>query len=95
MASYAELATLSNDAALITKVRVACIIAANAIRNDANASEHKKAWARSTFSDGGENYRTVLWAVLAINKDATVATIQAATDAQIQSAVDTALAMYL
>ncbi len=91
MATYQELIEASGNSALIGKVRVACVIAADAIRTNGAATAGQKAWAKMIFDNPESGQRAVLWSVLAQNKTATLAQITGATDAQVQTAVDAAV----
>lgn len=87
MATYAELATLLADSDLEPKIRVAVIIAAyNLITGTPTAAD--RAWAAAVLVDPQTEARKALRSVLAANKSASLATIQAATDAAIQTNVD-------
>jgi hypothetical protein len=91
MATYAELIQASGDSGLISKVQVACVVAADVIRANGSATAPQKAWAKAVFSDPSSAMRTVLWSVLVQNKAQNYATIVGATDAQVQTAVDAAI----
>jgi len=94
MATYEELFEMRSDSALRNRVAVACAIAADAIRQeDAGEPNHanRLAWARAAMANPESVAQAMLWATLAANADATVATIQSATDAQIQIKVDEAV----
>lgn len=88
MATYAELIQAAGNSELIDKVRVACVVAAEAIRANVAATAPAKAWARGVFVDPETAQREVLWSVLAQNKAETLAAITGSTDAQVQAAVD-------
>jgi hypothetical protein len=94
MATYAELIQAAGDSALIDKVRVACVIAADAIRQNGAATAAQKAWARGVFNNPETPQTGLLWAVLAQNKASTLAAILGATDTQVQTAVDAAVALF-
>jgi len=91
MATYAELIEASGNSALVARVRVACVVAADAIRANGSATAAQKAWAKAIFDDPETGQRAVLWSVLAQNRAATLAQIVGATDAQVQTAVDAAV----
>lgn len=96
MATYAELRSLFPNSDLLNKVEVACIIAAEAIRNEAppaNAAA-RDAWASKAFSNSGEVARQMLKALLAAEKDTALASILSATDAAIQTRVDAAVDLF-
>ena len=87
MATYIELRQLMNDGELPNKVSTAVIVyAQNRLANTPTLAEQK--WAATVFSNPDSEGRKVLMGVLAANKGATVAQIQGATDAAIQTQVD-------
>lgn len=97
MATYLELHSLFSDSDLQDRAEVACIAAAQTIAaEDPVTANHaaRVAWARSAWSDPKGTARKLLMAILAANKDAAVTAIQGASDAQIQSNVDAALAVF-
>lgn len=87
MATYDELSSLANGT-LRKKVMVALTISAQAALTASPGSAQQRAWALQVLQNPTQWGQTVLFAVLAANKDATVAQITAATDAQIQGNVD-------
>lgn len=97
MATYAELLTASENSTLNQKIRVACIIAAEAIRTENNATANhanRLIWAKAVFANPVAEAQRMLWAVLAQNKDATLAAITGATDAAVQTAVNAAVDVF-
>lgn len=103
MATYEELFGLHNDSALKNRVTPACIIAAETIRAgddtvdppwDQTNNTNRLIWAAAVFDDPRREANRMFWALLAANKDLTVAQIQAATDAAIQSNVSTAVDLF-
>jgi len=97
MATYAELLTASENDALRQKIRVAVVIAAEAVRTESTGvanHANRLIWAKSTFSDPDGAAKRILWAVLAQNKSATLAAIIGATDAAVQTAVDAAVDVF-
>jgi hypothetical protein len=91
MATYDELYGLKDDSGLKNKVTAACIISAESIlAEDGGTANHanRLIWAAAVFASPGREADRMYWAVLAANKDATVAQIQSATDAAIQTNVD-------
>jgi hypothetical protein len=97
MATYAELNALQNNDTLIEQVRVACVIAAETIRGESEATDNhanRMVWAASVFANPRVEGTRMLWAVLAANKDMTVPQITGATDAQVQAAVDAAVDLF-
>jgi len=87
MATYTELRQQFANDTLRNRISVACVIAANNALAGTPTSAQQK-FAESVFSNPDAVGAKVLMAVLAVNKDATVAQIGAATDAQIQAAVN-------
>jgi len=94
MAKYDELHALAGDNALLDKIAVAISIKADAILNDGTATAEQKAWAKSAFTNPQGQAKAFQNAVLAANKDASVAQIEGATDADIQTAVDAAVSIF-
>ncbi len=97
MATYAELLTASANDALRQKVRVACIIAAETVRSEAEATPNhanRMLWAKSVFMNPEAEGNRMLWAVLAQNKAAALAAILAASDAIVQTNVDAAINVF-
>ena len=98
MASYVELHTLASNSTLRNRVAVACVIAANDIRTeDAGTAKHTErlAWAKAVYASPVTEASRILWSVLAQNASASVATIEAAPDATVQTAVDNAIVAFL
>ena len=94
MATYTELVTASNNSALVTRIQVACAVAADKIRLEADTTPNhanRVLWARNAFADPGAASKGILWSVLAQNRSATLAQIVAADDAAVQTAVDAAV----
>lgn len=94
MATYIELAQLMEQSDLIRKVGVAARVAAEAIRVNATATAAQKAWAREALENNATVARKLLGSVLIQNKNATVAQIESASDATIQTAVDAAVPLF-
>lgn len=95
MATYAELATLmKTPGALLDKITVACIIAAEAIRTEAlDTVNHPKRlkWAIMTMQNPESSGKSAIQVVLAQNASFTLTQIQSATDSAIQTAVNAAI----
>lgn len=91
MATYQELIQASSDNAIVSKVMVACVVAAENIRSNGAATVAQKAWATKVFLDPPGAMREVLWCVLAQNKAQTLTAILNASDANVQLAVDNAV----
>ena len=97
MATYTELFDLRNDSTLKNKITVACIVAAETIRTESGATPNhanRMLWAKDVFANPGLESDRMLMAVLAQNKNATVAQITSASDATIQTAVNTAIDVF-
>ena len=87
MASYLELRGLFNDGDLNNRVEVAAIIAAkDLLAGSPTAAD--RAFSYSVFSSPKTMAEKILMSVLAENKSASVANIQASTDGALQSNVD-------
>lgn len=97
MATYQELGQLFTDDALRNRVEVACIIAAETIRTeDAGVTNHvnRLIWAKRAFQAPKSIRDEMLRALLAANKDETVAGIQGVTDVALQALVDEAVNVF-
>ena len=97
MATYAELIQASNDGGLNTRIRVACFIAAELIvEEDPATANHaaRIAWARNVFANPAQEAMRMAWAVLAQNRNATLAAIIGASDAAVQTAVNNAVNVF-
>lgn len=91
MATYDELYGLKNDSALRNRVLTACIISSEAVMNEVDTTPNhanRLVWAASVFAGPASEADRMFMAILAANKDATVAQIQGASDAAIQANVD-------
>ena len=97
MATYTELFNLRANSDLKNKITVACIVAAEAIRNEAPATANhanRLVWASAVFANPEQESSRMLWAVLAQNAAVTVAQITGATDVSIQTAVTNAVDVF-
>lgn len=98
MATYVELYGLAQtDSVLRQKVTVACIVAAEAIMaEDAGTANHanRLIWAQSVFANPTTEAIRMTFAALAANNAATVAQIQSATDAAIQTIVNSHINLF-
>ena len=97
MATYVELIQASNDAGLNTRIQVACFVAAEIVRTEADTTANhaaRLAWARNVFLDPHAEARRMVWAVLAQNRAATLAAIVGASDAAVQIAVNAAVDVF-
>lgn len=87
MASYLDLRNQFSNSELRNRVTTAVTVAAyNLLQGAPTAND--RAWARSVFESPDNAGRVAFMAVLAANKDATIAQIDGATDAAIQTQVD-------
>lgn len=95
MATYAELLDIATTGdALRRQIKVACVVACDAIRAEADATPNhaaRLAWAKATLSNPDGAASQMVLAVLAQNRAATVAQITGATDAAVQTAVNAAV----
>lgn len=95
MATYSELFRLANENAVLRqRVVVACVVAAEAIRNEAGSvanHANRLVWAAKVFADPVSEAQRMLWAALAANAAATVAAIEQVTDAALQTIVNNAV----
>lgn len=87
MATYVELFNLRNDDGLRNKVAVAVTIKAQALFDAASPTAAQLTWAKSAIADPSALADGYLKYLLAKNAASTVAQIQAASDATIQTAV--------
>lgn len=94
MATYQELHELQAYPGLLDRIEVAVVIAAIAIRDDgappANQAQ-RLAWAKAVLQSPRGEASKMLPIVLGDNAASPVATIQAATDAQLQTAVNASI----
>lgn len=91
MATYAELYGLRNNSALRNRVLTACVITAETVMNEVDTTPNhanRLIWAASVFANPASEANRMFMAVLAANKDVTIAQIQGASDAAIQTNVD-------
>lgn len=97
MATYLQLFNFQNDSNLQDKIVVAVVVAAETIRTDGSPPSNQAAkleWARLAMANPKTEALRMLWAVLAVNKDATSEQINNATDAAIQAQVDAAVDLF-
>ena len=97
MATYVELRALMDDNDLKNRCQVAVVVAAGTIQNeDTGTPNHAErlVWAEKAYGNPAGLANKVLMAVLAANKDLAVASIQGATDAQLQAKVDDAIDVF-
>lgn len=97
MATYAELMTIATTSAgdvLKNQIKVGVIIAAKNILLESSATTNhtaRLAWAKVAVTNPDVEAQKMLWAVLAQNNTATPAQITSATDATVQTAIDSAV----
>ena len=97
MATYSELYDLRANSALKNRITIACIIAAEAIRTEAPTTTNnanRLVWAKAVFANPDGEANRMLMALLAQNAGLTVAQIQGATDAAIQTGVNNAVNVF-
>ena len=91
MATYTEIAVLYSESALKNQVSVAIASAAQAIVSEADTVPNhaeRYDWAARAMSNPGAEAQRFLIGILVANKSASVAQIESATDAAVQSNVD-------
>ncbi len=89
--TYVELLEAAQNALLLARTRVACIVAAEAIGAEADATPNhanRMKWAREVFNNPAAEAQPMLHAVLAKNKALTLAQVLIVTDTVLQAAVD-------
>lgn len=91
MATYLEIFGLRSNSDLQEKVAVAVVKKAQALLDGATPTAAEVAWANAAIKDPVGEADSLLNYVLAANSAATVSAITGATDAAIQSNVDTAV----
>lgn len=97
MATYDEILTAAENAALSRKIRVAIMVAADKIRAEPASTAnhvHRLQWAQDAFADPDSNTRRFLSTVLVQNRSAQIAQIVAMSDDQVQAAVDVAIDLF-
>lgn len=98
MATFAELVTASANAALVEKIKIATLIAADNIRLEGTGAANHQArvrWAAKVFTDPEAEATRMIWPVLIQNRAATLAQITGASDAAVQTAVDAAVSVVI
>lgn len=91
MATYLELKSLFGEGPLVNKLEVAVCDKSRSILAEDTPSADRLAWASSALANSQTEAANLLKYVLVANKGLTLAQIQAATDAAIQTNVDTAV----
>lgn len=90
MATYAEIYNLRNDSALRNRVAAAALKKAQAFLDLATPTAAQVAWSKAALADPGAIADDLLGYVLAANSASSVAQIQSANDATIQTNVNAA-----
>lgn len=91
---YTDVLVAATDPILNQKVRVACIVSAEAVRTEvAGTTNHvnRLLWAKAVFADPVLQGNKMIWAVLAQNVAVTLAVVLAASDGAVQTAVNNAV----
>lgn len=91
MATFAELVTASSNATLTEKIRIATLIAADLVLQEApSVADHQARvrWAQKIFADPESATVKMIWPVLIKNRTATLAQLTGATDEVVQAAVN-------
>jgi pyruvate/2-oxoacid:ferredoxin oxidoreductase beta subunit len=89
--TYLELLQAAQNESLMNRAKVACVVTAEAIGNEAPATvnnANRMKWAKEVFNNPAAAAVPMLWAVLAKNRALTLAAAIAVTDATLQTAVD-------
>lgn len=98
MALYTELYQLAQaDATLKARCAVAVVVAADTVRLEPGATtnhQNRMLWAAEALKAPGVWGERMLWAALAQNKALTVAQIQAANDASLQTAINNVIDLF-
>ena len=97
MATYIQILTAAQNDDLRSRVRVACIVAANTVRTEpAETANHaaRMLWAKGVYESPVNAGEKMLWAVLAQNSEATLTQITGASDAAIQNNVNAAIDLF-
>jgi hypothetical protein len=98
MATYQELVALAGSAdRLRQQIKMAIAVSAFNITAEAvNTANHvnRLLWAKAALANPDNEVERVKWFVLAGNAAAAVTDINAATDAQVQTVVDGAVALF-
>lgn len=97
MATYLELYGLQNNSDLRNKISVAVVIAAEAIRTESDQTANhtnRLVWAKQALENPAAEAQRMTWGVLAQNSTLTVAQITGASDANILTAVQSAVNLF-
>jgi len=91
MATYQDLYNLSTDRDLNDRVTFACVKKAQTLLDGATPTADEVTWAAAAIASPKSKGQEILRYVLGANSASTVAQIQGATDAAIQTNVDAAV----
>lgn len=97
MALYLDIFKLRNDRDFTARIEVATIVAAEEVRVEPQATANnanRVIWARKVFEDPKRESVRMMWAVLAANRNATIAQILEATDATLQVRLNAAVNLF-
>lgn len=97
MASYDELLVAAKNGVLTDRIKVACFVAAEIVRTEAQATPNhanRVLWAKQVFDNPERESVRMIWAVLAQNRGATLSQIVDALDPTVQSAVNAAIDVF-
>lgn len=97
MATYNELFALNGNLPLRERVSVACVVAAETIRTEADTTTNhanRMLWAKRVFENPMAEAGRMLPVLLAQNRAATAVAIEGATDEALQTAVDAAVNVF-
>lgn len=97
MATYLELQEIQQNESFRSRIAVACVMAAEAIRNEDPATvnhDARLAWARICYQNPAVSASSMVWPVLAQNAVLSQAVILGSTDAQLQNAVNAAVSVF-
>ena len=91
MATYQDIRAIWNDVSndgLKAQVEVATVIAAEAKLSSGTATAAEQKWASAVLANPKGEAQKAMLSVIASNKDVTIAQMQGATDAAVQTKVD-------
>jgi hypothetical protein len=97
MATYAELRSAEENDVLRIKVREACLVAATTIMAEATSvpnNAQRIKWAKQVFESPESAAAAMLPVVIAQSRASTFAQITTASDAAVQTAVDSAVNVF-
>ena len=98
MATDLEMRDLFSDIDRQNRIEVACIGSAEPIRTEEGITgdnhSNRMIWAKQAFTNPNAIRDPMLKALLAANKDSTVAAIQSVSDAALQTLVDEAVDLF-